>query len=252
MAFKFVQMSDPQLGFYASRHAGIEGIDYEVNNLSSAISMTNDIKPDFVITTGDLIQDRFNSEHVGTVQKLYRELNCPYYFAPGNTDLSNTPEFGDIQRYKKRFGLDHYNFYHNETQFIVLNSCVLFDWSKVPGENAKQITFLEKQLQQGHESKMMHQFILMHHPLFGSEPKENDSERVLPKSQRELILNLVERFKVSAVFTGHWHVNNIVNYKGAQLVTSGPISFSLGKDPSGIRTIEVDGNEIRHEYIPLP
>ena len=38
MSFKFVQMSDPQLGFYASRHPDTEGIDYEVKNLSKAIS----------------------------------------------------------------------------------------------------------------------------------------------------------------------------------------------------------------------
>ena len=32
MTTKFVQMSDPQLGFYASKHSGIEGIDYEKKN----------------------------------------------------------------------------------------------------------------------------------------------------------------------------------------------------------------------------
>ena len=53
MSFKFIQMSDPQLGFYASRHPGTEGIDYEVANLSKAVSITNEIAPDFVITTGD-------------------------------------------------------------------------------------------------------------------------------------------------------------------------------------------------------
>ena len=69
MSFRFVHMSDPQLGFYASRHPGIEGIEYEVNNLSTAISMTNEIQPDFVITTGDMTQDRFNSKQAKTVVK---------------------------------------------------------------------------------------------------------------------------------------------------------------------------------------
>ena len=39
MSFKFVQMSDPQLGFYASRHPDTEGIDYEIKNLSKAIEL---------------------------------------------------------------------------------------------------------------------------------------------------------------------------------------------------------------------
>ena len=54
MSYKFIQMSDPQLGFYASRHPGVTGIDYEIEHLSKAVSLTNKIKPDFVITTGDL------------------------------------------------------------------------------------------------------------------------------------------------------------------------------------------------------
>ena len=145
MSFKFVQMSDPQLGFYASRHPDTEGIDYETKNLSKAVSITNEIAPDFVITTGDLMQDRLESKHADIVKEMYGKLNCAYYFAPGNADLTNAPEFEDIERYKKRFGDDYYVFYHSESQFIILNSCVLFDWSKVPGENLKQIEFLEQQ-----------------------------------------------------------------------------------------------------------
>ena len=251
MPFKFVQMSDPQLGFYAAKHPGIEGIEYEINNLSTAISKTNEIEPDFVITTGDLMQDRLESQHVNIVKELYGKLDCTYYFAPGNADLTNTPEFEDIERYKERFGSDYYSFYHSESQFIILNSCVLFDWSKVPGENVKQTTFLEQQLELGQENRCKHQLIFMHHPLFGSDPEEDDSHMVLPSSQRSVILNLLERFDVTAVFTGHWHANNIIDYKNTQLITSGPITFSLGEDPSGIRIIEVDDDKVTHEYIPL-
>ena len=251
MSFKFVQMSDPQLGFYASRHPDTEGIDYEIKNLSKAIAITNKISPDFVITTGDLMQDRLESSHADIVKKMYSELNCNYYFAPGNADLTNTPEFEDIERYKKRFGSDHYSFYHMNSQFIILNSCVLFDWSKVAGENSKQITFLEQQLQNGQQNKSSHQLIFMHHPLFGTDPEEDDDHMVLPKSQRSKILNLLDLYKVSAVFTGHWHANNILMYKDTQLITSGPITFPLGEDPSGIRLIEVDGDNLTHEYIEL-
>ena len=97
-------MTDPQLGFYASRHSGTEGIEYEIKNLSAAISMTNEIQPDFVITTGDLMQNRLDQQHADVVKKLYAQLNCKYYFAPGNSDLSNSPKFEDIERYKGMIG----------------------------------------------------------------------------------------------------------------------------------------------------
>ena len=251
MSFKFVQMSDPQLGYYASQHPGTEGIDYEVENLSKAISITNEIAPDLVITTGDLMQDRLESSHAGIVKEMYSQLNCDYYFAPGNADLTNSPEFEDIERYNSRFGKDYYSFNHKESQFIILNSCVLSDWSKVPNEDSKQITFLEQQLETGKQNKSSHQLIFMHHPLFGADPEEEDSHMVLPKSQRAKFLKLLDRYKVSAVFTGHWHANNITSYKSTELITSGPITFTLGKEGPGIRLIEIDGNTLNHRYIEL-
>ena len=251
MTTKFVQMSDPQLGFYASKHSGVEGIDYEIKNLSSAISITNEIRPDFVITTGDLMQDRLDPQHADVVKKMYSKLNCEFYFAPGNSDLSNSPKIEDIERYKTRFGSDYFSFYHANSQFIILNSCVLFDWSETPGENVKQIRFLEQQLLSGQANNCDHQLIFMHHPLFGTHPEDDDSHMVLPKSQRFQILDLLERFGVTAVFTGHWHANNIVQYYDTQLITSGPITYSLGKDPSGIRVIELDGSKLTHEYIAI-
>ena len=251
MRYKFVQMSDPQLGFCASRRPEIKGIEYEINNLTKAISITNDIKPDFVVTTGDFMQDRLNPEHADIVKSLYSKLNCPYYFAPGNADLTNSPNFQDIDRFKKRFGPDHHSFYYANSQFIILNSCVLFDWSYVPGENIKQIDFLKKRLIEGIYKECNHQMIFMHHPLFGLDPGEADSHMVLPKNQRSIILDLLDEYKVKAVFTGHWHENNITKYKNTELITTGPISLSLGDEPSGIRLIEIDGEKLTHEYINL-
>ena len=96
-----------------------------------------------------------------------------------------------------------------------------------------------------------HQMIFMHHPLFGLDPEEADSHMVLPKIQRSIILDLLDEYKVKAVFTGHWHENNITKYKNTELITTGPISLSLGDEPSGIRLIEIDGEKLTHEYINL-
>ena len=251
MSYKFIQMSDPQLGFCASRRPEVNGIEYETINLTKAISITNKLKVDFVITTGDFMQDRLKSEHADIIKNLYSKLNCPYYFAPGNADLTNTPHFEDIERFKRRFGADYHSFYFLDSQFIILNSCVLSDCSNVPGENVNQIMFLEKRLQAGVKNKCKHQMVFMHHPLFGQDPNEVDNHMILPKSQRLIILDLLEKYNVKAVFTGHWHENNVIKYNNIELITTGPISLSLGKESSGIRLIEVDGDNLSHQYINL-
>ena len=71
MSYKFIQMSDPQLGFCASRRPEVNGIEYETINLTKAISISNKLKPDFVITTGDFMQDRLKSEHADIIKNLY-------------------------------------------------------------------------------------------------------------------------------------------------------------------------------------
>ena len=57
------------------------------------------------------MQDRLKSEHADIIKNLYSKLNCPYYFAPGNADLTNTPHYEDIERIKRRFGADYHSFY---------------------------------------------------------------------------------------------------------------------------------------------
>ena len=76
-----------------------------------------------------------------------------------------------------------------------MNSCVLSDWSNVPGENINQINFLKKRLEDGRKNKCKHQMVFMHHPLFGQDPNEKDNHMILPKSQRLIFLDLLEKYK---------------------------------------------------------
>jgi predicted phosphodiesterase len=51
---------------------------------------------------------------------------------------------------------------------------------------------------------------------------------------------------------GHWHRNNIATSGELEMVTSGPVGYPLGDDPSGFRIIEFDDAGVRHRYLPLP
>ena len=46
-------------------------------------------------------------------------------------------------------------------------------------------------------------------------------------------------------------ITGIIKYNNIELITTGPISLSLGKESSGIRLIEVDGDNLSHQYINL-
>ncbi len=91
-----------------------------------------------------------------------------------------------------------------------------------------------------------------HHPLFLSHHDEDDSYWNIPRDLRKVVLEAIETFDVAAMFSGHYHRNTIAHAGPFQMVTSGPVGFPLGDDPSGIRIVDIAGDRITHTYEPLP
>jgi predicted phosphodiesterase len=87
--------------------------------------------------------------------------------------------------------------------------------------------------------------------LYGQHPEEPDSWAVIPRDKRKVLLGLFETNRVSAVFAGHWHRCHYVNHKGIQMVTTGPVGYPLGDDPSGLRIVKVFQDHIEHQYYGL-
>jgi predicted phosphodiesterase len=56
---------------------------------------------------------------------------------------------------------------------------------------------------------------------------------------------------VQIAFAGHWHRNSIAFDGEFQMVTSGPVGYPLGADPSGLRVVDVNDGGISHKYLPL-
>ena len=74
---------------------------------------------------------------------------------------------------------------------------------------------------------------------------------VIPKERRRVLLELFKAHGVAAVFAGHWHRNNYASDGDLQMVTSGPVGYPLGDDPSGLRVVKVFEDRIEHEYFGL-
>jgi predicted phosphodiesterase len=94
--------------------------------------------------------------------------------------------------------------------------------------------------------------ILMgHHPLFTSHADEDDTYWNLPRLRRAPLLDLIRRHGVRIAFAGHWHRNGIAFDGDFEMVTSGPVGYPLGNDPSGYRIVDVSANRITHRYEAL-
>ena len=270
----FVQMADPQFGMYSSisklsdadkaerRQRGInieytgpilEGFAKETSLFTEAIETANKINPDFVVICGDMVHNSDSEEQFQELIRISRLLNedIKLYWVAGNHDVGDKPTQASLNKYKEQFGEYNYSFQEENCYFIVLNSSICYDPSSVPDEWDSLISFLEKELRIAASSQQRHKIIFMHHPLYLNDPNEGDNYFVIPSERRAKIIDLITEYDVSAVFTGHLHKNNYQKLGGTELVSTGPVGFPIGNDPSGIRHVQLTEHSLTHKYSTL-
>ena len=270
----FVQMADPQFGMYSStsklsaadkaerRQRGInieytgpilEGFAKETSLFTEAIETANKINPDFVVICGDMVHNSDSEEQFQELIRISRLLNedIKLYWVAGNHDVGDKPTQAGLNKYREQFGEYNYSFQEENCYFIVLNSSICYDPSSVPDEWDSLISFLEKELRIAASSQQRHKIIFMHHPLYLNDPNEGDNYFVIPSERRAKIIDLITEYDVSAVFTGHLHKNNYQKLGGTELVSTGPVGFPIGNDPSGIRHVQLTEHSLTHKYSTL-
>jgi hypothetical protein len=154
-----------------------------------AVTKLNLLQPEFVMSVGDLIQggitdtgeiDRQWDEFDGFVQ----ELNMPFFYVPGNHDISN-----DVmaQAWKRRHGRPYYHFLYRDVLFLCLNS---EDPKSHIGE--EQIEYFRQVLREHTEVRWTLAFL--HRPLW-TEEEDNGWKGI-----EDLLAH-----RKHTVIAGHWH-----------------------------------------------
>lgn len=89
-----------------------------------AVTKLNLLQPEFVMSVGDLIEGY--SEDLPLIQSQWVEfegfveqLEMPFFFVPGNHDLTNPVQ---VEEWKRRFGRPYYHFVYRDVLFLCLNS----------------------------------------------------------------------------------------------------------------------------------
>jgi 3',5'-cyclic AMP phosphodiesterase CpdA len=274
--FRFVFLADTQLGCYATfsglgpeqiaNYAAmgmtvrgvppIVGFEWDARQYRKAVEAINRLSPAFVAIGGDLIDDPNSDDQANEFLAITATIDdaIPICFVPGNHDIapdSLVPTTESISRYRDIFGPDRYSFLHEGALFVVLNTPVIDHPELVPDGWSTQLGFLEDELVQAAQRGVEQVVLLGHHPLFIGSADEPDTYWNLPTERRLVILDLIHRFGVRIGFAGHWHRNAVATDGGFTQVTSGPVGYPLGDDPSGYRVVELSGPEVSHAYHPL-
>lgn len=244
-SFSFIQITDPQFGFISSN----KGISEESILYEKAVEKINSMQPAFVVITGDLVNDRSDKSQWDEFRRITGLIKpeIKVYFLPGNHDIGQNPEAADLELYKSMFGYERFSFSLKKVRFIGFNSSLIK--AETPVLMDEQYNWLEKELAGNRGVKLT--ILFCHYPFFIKDPAEPENYSNIRPDTRRKYLDLFSQYGVDALFSGHLHYNASGKYAETDFITTSSVGKQLGKDLPGFRIIHVEGNKIRHEYIPL-
>lgn len=243
--FFFIQVTDPQFGMYDSNNSFVK----ETELYEKAVNAINSLNPDFVVITGDLVNNKDDRSQVAEFKRITAKINStiPVHYSPGNHDIGQAPEQKDIDSFVSDYGYDRFSFRHKKSLFIGLNSCIIK--ANTPGLEKIQYDWLKKELSKAGRAK--HIILFCHYPFFINTFDEPETYSNIAVETRKRYLTLFNEKKVDAVFAGHLHNNASGKYGKMYMITTSAVGKPLSDTPSGIRIIKVYPDRIESVYYTL-
>ena len=241
----FIQLTDPQFGMYDSN----AGFEKETALYEKAVVSINKLNPDFVVITGDFVNDPNSASQINEFKRITAKVNSkiPVYYTPGNHDLGQNPDEVSIGKYKKNYGSDRFSFKHKGSLFLGFNTSLIK--AKLGKSEHDQYNWLANKLKKNRDAQ--HIVLFCHYPFFNKRVDEPTAYSNIDLGYREKYLDLFRDNHVDALFSGHYHSNSLLNYGQLQLVTTSALGKPLGDSPSGLRIVKVYPDKIDHEYFGL-
>lgn len=242
--FFFLQLSDPQFGFMDNN----KSISAETEAMNKAVTAINQLKPPFVVITGDFVNNSKSKEQIAAYKSMIAQIDSSVkvYMIPGNHDIGKVSR-SSIDNYKKNYGETHFSFRYGDCAFIGIDSNIIKEADKEREE--VQFKWLEQELQKTKDARF--KFVFTHCSVFLKRMDEpvNYSNFSLP--MREKYVRLFQKYGVNAIFAGHLHNNAYGKVGNMEMITIGPIGKVLGTGYQGMNLVKVYPDRFISEFIAL-
>jgi len=237
--FRFVQMCDPQLG--------MGGYTHDTIAFKNAIEQINELKPDFVVICGDLVDSSCNASF-DDFNRIKLDFEIPVHIAAGNHDVENVPTKETLAYYRSKIGKDYYSFDFAENKFIVVNTQL---WkAPLEEESEKHDIWFQNMLENAKKEKKP-VFIIGHYPLFVEQLNEEENYFNLPIKKRLELFDLYKRHGVIAHLGGHVHKTLEHKIENIQFVNAETTSLNFDNRPLGFRLWTVMKDSVSNKLIEL-
>ena len=242
--FFFLQLSDPQFGFIDNN----KSISAETEAMNKAVTAINQLKPPFVVITGDFVNNSKRKEQIAAYKSMIAQIDSSVkvYMIPGNHDIGKVSR-ASIDNYKKNYGETHFSFRYGDCAFIGIDSNIIKEEDKEREE--VQFKWLEQELQKTKDARF--KFVFTHCSVFLKRMDEpvNYSNFSLP--MREKYVHLFQKYGVNAIFAGHLHNNAYGKVGNMEMITIGPVGKVLGTGYQGMNLVKVYPDRFISEFIAL-
>jgi Icc protein len=246
-----------------------------IEGFKKAIQKVNELKPDYVITGGDLIFDALavSFERADSLFNIYNELikqiKAPVYNTMGNHDILGWYEKSGVSREHKFFGKKLYQSKIGKTYYSVdLNGIKLFvldSIEELPEKgkyygyvNEEQLNWLKSELSKTDTNTTI--IISTHIPLLTTFSQIRNgsmaaNERGLVVENSKDVLDLFKRHNLRLVLQGHLHIYEDINIQNKiRFITGGAVSARWWTGPNegleeGFVLIKIKDDKISAEYI---
>ncbi|WP_459554943.1 metallophosphoesterase family protein [Lacunimicrobium album] len=268
--FRFVHMTDWHI---QPEKGGVEGVVKALHRVQEL-----DIKPDFILTGGDLVFDSFKASRDRSLQlfdlfnktikdectlKVYPCIGNHDVYAWGDPTRANDPLFGKMMA-KEKFELDktYYAFNHKGIRFYVLDSIEPREDNKYRGKiHGEQLEWFKADL----EAKPLMQpaVVVTHIPIFtvtvfNESTYKNSSFEMQNGAICEdtiMLTSLLEKHNVKLALSGHIHMRDNIQMRGVEYINGGAVCGSWWKGPHhgvqegfGVVDVAADGT-MKYEYV---
>lgn len=242
--FFFLQLSDPQFGFMDNN----KSISAETEAMNKAVTAINQLKPPFMVITGDFVNNSKSKEQIAAYKSMIAQIDSSVkvYMIPGNHDIGKVSR-SSIDNYKKNYGETHFSFRYGDCAFIGIDSNIIKEEDKEREE--VQFKWLEQELQKTKDARF--KFVFTHCSVFLKRMDEpvNYSNFSLP--MREKYVRLFQKYGVNAIFAGHLHNNAYGKVGNMEMITIGPVGKVLGTGYQGMNLVKVYPDRFISEFIAL-
>lgn len=224
-----------------------------LTNFNSVAKQVNRLKPDFVITGGDMIytaksvDDKKASILFDLMDEQLEKFRMPVYLTMGNHETvgitaesgidSSNPMWGK-KMFEERYDKRYYSFNYEGWKFFVLDGIRIREKEKdyTSGIDDEQIKWIEKELlSTGKEIPVV---IAVHTPLINPHAISDSGSDALTAAS-EKVLDLFEKHNLKIVLQGHNHIYMNLYINGIHYLSGGSTAFGTEPDNNGFVKVKI-------------